>query len=48
MKSSKPDDVVIMGIYRKTRRRIKTNASKKDVTMKDYVEQLVPLEESGD
>lgn len=48
MKSANPDDVVVIGIYRKTRKRIKTNASKKEINMKDYVDQLVPKEEPGE
>lgn len=42
------NDTVITGVYRKTRRRIKTNASKKDMSMKDYVEHIVPKDEDGE
>lgn len=39
-----PDKKVIIGVYGKTRRRIKSNAAKKGMYMADYVEEIVPKE----
>lgn len=38
-------DIVVIGIYRKTRKRIKVNAAKTGKKMNEYVESIVPREE---
>jgi hypothetical protein len=39
-------EIVVIGIFRKTRKRIKVNAAKSGKKMNEYVESIIPDEES--
>ena len=42
MDKQSPDDIVVIGGYRKTRKRIRILAAASDKKMPDYLESIVP------